>query len=168
MMERHFYALLPSSRISNLVDRLRDRYYPRGIELHPPHITLVPPFQTGLANEIWFRAEETSRAFQPFNLRLMGWGVFSNRQEILHLRVSVNPEFQNLRNRLMEVCDIKSDWQEFNPHLTVGKFTTRELEKIQKELEQTETNLEFIGDRLVDFREKGDGSWEIAHELKLT
>jgi 2'-5' RNA ligase len=168
MMERHFYALLPSRQVSDLVDEMRARYYPRGIELHPPHITIVPPFQTDQSDEIWSRVEAVSQPFRPFHLRLLGWGVFSNRQEILHLKVSPSPELQVLRDRLLEVSGVSSDWEDFHPHLTVGKFSTEELSRVQGEIADREVNLEFTSDRLVDFREMGDGGWKIAHQRHLT
>lgn len=167
-MERHFYALLPDPDVSDLTDELRGRYYPRSLNLHPPHITLVPPFRTDEAAKLWQEVERIAPGQRGFQLRLDGLGVFPHDKKILHLRVAENPELTGFRDKLVNAVGLRPTWPDFNPHLSIGKLTAEESAKATAELASRNLLITFISDRLVDFREKEDGGWEIVREIGLT
>lgn len=167
-MERHFYALLPDQSVSDLTDELRKRYYPRSLNLHPPHITLVPPFQTDEAAKLWQEVTRISRTQKRLQLQLEGLGVFAHRQNVLHLRVARNEELTNYRSGLVNAAGIQPTWHEFSPHLSIGKLTDEQVARAMAELADQNLQTSFTGERVVDFQEKEDGGWEAVRELKLT
>lgn len=148
-----FIALVPDPETSMKVNKLRARYYPASLRLHPPHLTLVAPFEIddleGLEREL------AALKLLPPELTILGLGIFPGRRSILHLKVGRTAELSRFQTVVRELAGQPMP-HPFNPHLTIGRLAGDELKKAQSELSAESWNWRFKVSGLVIFRKEDD------------
>ncbi len=148
-----FIALVPNEETADRVNRWRSRYYPRSISLHPPHITLVEPFE--VINLARLQTKLTRLTLPPPDLSVSGWGVFPGRKNIAHLKVELTPELGQFQREVAGLAGQKMN-HPFNPHFTIGRLTDDELKAAEEALSKIAWDWRFQVDKLVIFRKEDD------------
>lgn len=177
--ERFFIALLPSPRIQELADRVKERfaeiYQSRAAQKSPPHVTLQPPFDWATEDlpRLNQQLEEFARSQPPIPLILDGFGAF--RPRVIFIKVIMTPELlsvqKNLSNFLestLEIVDAVSKNRSFSPHLTVAyrDLTKPNFYQAWSEFENQPFSFEFMVPQLTLLVHNGQ-RWEISKEFPL-
>ncbi|HKZ34822.1 MAG TPA: 2'-5' RNA ligase family protein [Patescibacteria group bacterium] len=161
---RYFVAITFPEGMSKEVDHLRRRFYPKSLKMHPPHITLFPPFSP--VSEITDLSAPLRRAsleVSPFPLEMKEVGTFEGkRQHVLYLNVPVTKNLQNLFERIVaHLAPLAKKVNlppTFKAHITVGNnLSLKAFEQARKELQSYEGVYSFKVEDIVLF-EKEDKS----------
>jgi len=138
----------------------------------PPHITVKSPFiyrQTGA--KVIEQLEEILRGWEPFEIRLGGFGVFRNT--ILYVKVHEDGTLHELHRHLVEGLDgyvetlqERYEGDGYVPHLTLAdKLAPEEIAEARKLLSGLKLRRRFVVDRLHLLR--GRGRWDITRTFML-
>lgn len=129
-MNKRTIMIFPKFENINIINDIRRKYDPL-VDLVPPHITLVFPFDSDLTNEeLNLYIKECLSYIHPFKIELEGFSKQKDRYgNYLFLNV-----VQGM-NIIKEIHDTlyKDKLKEFNlgydyiPHMTVGKLSSIEL-----------------------------------------
>lgn len=154
-----FFAgvLLPKDK-ADLVDSWRKKFYPEVVSRHPPHITVLAPFSTELIRQLAPKFHEVFSRYPEFRLKAAGSGVFPGKKAVLHLRIEPNEDLARLHSELNELAGTKPSWN-YNPHITVAKLESPDLEVAKQEIEKVSSDFDFVATKKVLFKERSDGSW---------
>ncbi|VTT41451.1 Uncharacterised protein [Streptococcus porcinus] len=129
-MTKRTILIFPIFDNMEIINKIREKYDPLA-NLIAPHITLVFPFESELADEELFKIlEKRLSQFRPFEVEFQGFSKnISRNGNYLFLNIIKG------QNTISEIHDILYE-NEFNeyysdipylPHITVGKFKNEEL-----------------------------------------
>ncbi len=102
----------------------------RWVKVDNIHLTVIfiGGISTDLLDDLGKKVSKVCQKHGPFNIRLRGAGVFSNRRNprVLWLGLDGNIDkmgwFRNSLQKRLEPFGIKKEKRRFNPHLTLGRF----------------------------------------------
>jgi 2'-5' RNA ligase len=160
-MSRHFIGLTLPHDFSKKVDEWRLRADPTKIKKHPPHVTLVTPFNSEEINKVREELTQFVTTYQLIPLPLLRIGQFQGAPES-HVAVQTTPDLLSLHTKINKVVGLKPRWQ-FNPHITLGKLSSAESEQARHEL----TGKTVFADNLVIFIWNGQ-SWDTEWQHHFT
>lgn len=174
---RFFIALLPPQMIQDAVKEIQqyfaDHHDSRGAQKSPPHITLQPPFEWGLAETNRLRAslEEFARSQPSVPVTLSGFGAFVPR--VIYVNVLKTPELLNLQQALMAsmettcgIVDRRSQDRPFAPHMTVAfrDLSRQQFRAAWPEFQNRPISFEFTATHLTLLLHDGK-RWNVETEF---
>lgn len=133
-----------------------------------PHINLIWPFIPDVGNNF---ATESQRIKQrlshvkPFDVKFSkdSFNYFEHKQCVLWLGPLENNQPASQHNSVMELQKILQDLypdhydksKEFQPHLTLGRFNRKQIDRVIKDFQQNWQDIEFKVNQIYLISRKG-------------
>lgn len=144
---RFFIGLELPAAISSLIDHWRARWYPYGLKVVPPHITIVPPFQANSEDDrLWQQITQPLTLPDTLTVHFNNFGAFFHSACVFFVRVEDSPLLESvhcqLEFRLVNALPTfnKSN-RPFHPHVTIAnRLKPYQLHEIQQELQHQPLN----------------------------
>lgn len=168
-------VLIPPEGLWGPIQRIRRAHDPR-VDRWMPHVTLLYPFVPAAA--LAQAAAELSgpcAAALPFHVRLAEFAWFAHGSAWATMWLHPDPPgpLVRLQSRLWECfpwCDDAGRFANgFTPHLSVGRWSVREVSGAAAQLQRSWEPLDWPVDRvcLIARPPTGEGAFTVQHELAL-
>lgn len=178
---RYFIAFMVEGEAKKEIDQLREEISKK-FDVHaalkiPPHITLIPPFDTSKINDLADPLEKACTTIEPFPLHIYNFEHFSDCVWYLHIKpstklVETRQKLYNIYLKTLAPQDRitlhpENDQRPFTAHITLAykDLTPEKFRQIQA----------FLADRKVELRVSFNNisilkyhqhHWEIEHQFK--
>ena len=124
----YFTAIIPPDPLKNHIQELKfhiaKNYTTRKSLNSPPHITLIPPFQLAIHDEIQImnQLEKFAKTVHTFMITIDGFGSF--KPNVIYLKVETSESLKQLHKQIYETFPTddkpKEKAKSFSPHVTLA------------------------------------------------
>lgn len=154
---RAFLAINPEPTLREQLHRAMEPVRSLGLRVRwvpPENIHLTLKFLGGIddsrAGAIVEAVERVASRFEPFALRVQGFGAFPSldRPRVLWIGLDCDPELTELQRAVEEAMQglgFEPEDREFHPHLTVGRTRSKPSRTALDRLAETTDSLELTG-----------------------
>jgi len=177
MKTLYFVALIPpephKKQIANLKYQFAKKYHSVKSLNSPPHITLIPPFETTdeKVHEIEKYLKNEAKIHPTFIVEIDGFGTF--RKNVIFLKVRQNEALELLRQSISESASnpllVKSKKvKSYTPHITLAfrDLTEQNFQKARADCQSTTFNARFRVGSIFLLKHNGK-HWEVKNEFPL-
>lgn len=173
MRNLYFLAIIPPDHLAQEIDLLRHELWYRYGAQHtlnsPPHLTLVPPFESPDRSALLSGLEAFCANEKKITISIEGFGHFGQR--VLYAALELQPALNAMRDRLYIHCQKSLNLplpspRNYHPHISLA---TRDLRKARfaaawKWLQQQQIEGSFAVNDVSLLRHSGK-RWLIDHKF---
>lgn len=168
-------VIIPPREKWEPIQKIR-RKYDRKIDRWMPHINLLYPFTPeDKYDTIESDVRSVCKSIEPFELALKRFKYFRHRYQTytIWLDPEPNEKVKQLQRQLLRIVPECNDVNQFRggfqPHLSVGQFTTYKIHKKLRKLQKKWTPLKFNVDEIyfISRKNRKDTSFEISKSIPL-
>jgi 2'-5' RNA ligase len=173
----YFVAILPPPPVNELIQELKQFFAREYKAVHalnsPPHVTVIPPFNTPHESLTVIRKFllENASILRPGKVILDGFGCFQPR--VIYINTQISQHFKVARNEFLRrfyslIPQHRQDTRPYHPHLTIAfkDLTPAMFNKAWPVMSRMGFSASFRIDKLVLLRYES-GKWAVIEIFPL-
>lgn len=158
-MTEYFIGLTLPPAEEKKIAAWRERFYPGSGKRHPPHLTIIPPFEWPEAQTDLADLDKLAATLPKTNLTFQGVGPIAGNEKIFCIRLQKTAELEKLRQKLLRLTHAETK-PGFEPHLSLAKEKSGNFRGLQEYFQSIDLNYTLPAADLVIFRGQRGSTWQ--------